>query len=45
MNTAAYAENVALIVCATFLAYTWDSGWPFLLLLFTNHSVRKTNHD
>lgn len=40
MNTvAAYAENITLICCATFLAHAWDSGWPFLLLLMCN-SVR-----
>lgn len=38
---AAYAENITLIGCATFLAYQWDSGWPFLLLLLCNSVTRK----
>lgn len=33
---AAYAENIAVICCATFLAYQWDSAWPFLLLVLCN---------
>lgn len=36
-----YLENIALVVCATALAYAWDSGWPLLMLLFTN-SIKTT---
>lgn len=32
-----YIENIDIIVCATVLAYAWDSAWPFLLLLFINY--------
>ncbi len=39
---AAYAENITLIVCATFLAHAWDSAWPFLLLLLCNSVKTRT---
>lgn len=39
---AAYAENITLICCATFLAYEWNSGWPFLLLLMSNSVKTRT---
>lgn len=26
--------NAAVVTCATFLAYTWDTGLPFWLMLF-----------
>lgn len=39
---AAYAENIAVICCATFLAYQWDTSWPFLLLVLLNSVTSKT---
>lgn len=35
-------ENLALIAAATFLAYTWESGWPLVILLLCNQiSVKQ----
>lgn len=34
MTENAFWWNVLLLTCATVLALAWDSGAPFLLLLF-----------
>jgi hypothetical protein len=36
MTWPAVFENVVIIGVATGLAIHWDSGWPFLLMLFCN---------
>lgn len=38
----AYLENIVLVVCATALAYAWDTAWPLLLLICTNTIRTKT---
>lgn len=41
MTAWAYIENIVLVLCATALAYFWNSGWPFLLLLACNNITTK----
>lgn len=31
-------ENIALVAAATFLAYTWESGWPLVILLLAKNT-------
>ena len=40
--TWAYLENIIVVIYATTLAYAWDSGWPFLLLLCMNSITTRT---
>lgn len=40
----AFFENLALVAAATFLAYTWESGWPLMILLLANNVSVKTKH-
>lgn len=41
----AYLENIVLVLCATALAYAWDTARPFLLLLCSNTIKTKTKGD
>lgn len=34
MNSFYHAQNIALLIVACLLAVLWESGWPFLLLVF-----------
>lgn len=43
MNTWAHIENIVVLACATFLAYVWNSGWPFFLLIMINYPKSRTN--
>ncbi len=43
MSKWAAIENIAVLTCATFLAYKWDTAWAFLLLILINYPVKRTD--
>ncbi len=43
--TWAYLENIVVVICATSLAYAWDSAWPFLLLICMDSIKTTTKGD